>query len=188
LALASQAKAFPKRRPTPDGENNTDYRAFPTFCGRVAGEFLGRCAGAGAAGGAEIFSATERAAARPVHGEPALPTVGTAERLSQRILRAELRNPLRSAALAHCPQPQAGVSARGDEEVSAPGGRGHDNDPRSLSARHLHPASGPGGGHADGRNGKPANRVTHHPFAGRNGAPVSSGAVERRLRLFVFTE
>jgi hypothetical protein len=56
LALASQAKAFPgKTRPTPDGEDNPDQGAFPTFSAGAAREFLGRSVGADETGMAEVF-------------------------------------------------------------------------------------------------------------------------------------
>ena len=72
MALASQAKATPKRRPYTHGEDNPNRRAFPTFCGGVARKFLGGFAGADAASGAEVFQCAKRTAARSVHGEPAL--------------------------------------------------------------------------------------------------------------------
>jgi hypothetical protein len=56
LALASQAKAIPKKETYTHGEDNPNQRAFPTFCGRVAREFLGRFTGAYAAGSAENSS------------------------------------------------------------------------------------------------------------------------------------
>jgi hypothetical protein len=40
-SLRPQAKAFPKRRPTPNGEGNPDHGAFPTFSGRDASQLLG---------------------------------------------------------------------------------------------------------------------------------------------------
>jgi putative transposase len=39
--LASQAKATPKEETYTHGEDNRNQRAFPTFCGGVAGKFLG---------------------------------------------------------------------------------------------------------------------------------------------------
>jgi hypothetical protein len=46
LALASRAKAFPRRRPTPDGEDNPDHRALPTFFsgdeGNIWGDLYGQ--------------------------------------------------------------------------------------------------------------------------------------------------
>src|SRR6202030_2190755 len=65
-------------------------------------------------------------------------------------------------------------------------GRGRRHaDPGGVFARHFDPAGGAGGGHADRRSGEPADGVEVDPRPGRGGAPVSSGAVERRLRVSV---
>src|SRR5437660_5234805 len=136
MALASQAKATPREETYTHGEDNRDQRAFPTSSGGIARKFLGRFAGADAAGGAEVFRWVERAAARLVHGEPALRALSRAAGLPQRILRTRFCDQIRYAAAARGAHPQAGLPARGGAEVSAPRRGRHAADPGGVSARH----------------------------------------------------
>ena len=73
----------------------------------------------------------------------------------------------------------------GAGEVSAAGAGGGAADPGGVSARHLHPASGAGGGHAHGRIGERANRFATDARSGRGGAAVSSSATGRRMGVSV---
>src|SRR5208337_852564 len=101
--------------------------------------------------------------------------------LSQRVLRAGLRDPLRHDSAARGTHPREKFSAAGAEAVSAAGGRSGDADPGGIFARPQHPASGAGGGAVDRRGGERTDGVEADPRSGPSGTPVSSGAAQRRL-------
>src|SRR5258708_7654476 len=58
-------------------------------------------------------------------------------------------------------------------------------DPGSIFARHQHAAGGAGSGAVDGRGGERDHGVEADARSGRSGAPVSSGAAQRRLCLSI---
>jgi len=135
LALASRAKAFPKRRPTPNGEDNPDHRAFPTFSSGDEREFLGRSVRADATGVATVFRAAVGTGARPVFRSGALRTTArAAAHLSQRLLRAGFRDPLGDHSAPHCAHPPEELSAGGVAAISAAGRRSLAVDPGSVFA------------------------------------------------------
>ena len=63
----------------------------------------------------QFFDGSERAAARSLHGEPALRAHGPAPGLPQRVLRTGFRDQVRHAAAARGAHAQAGVPARGGD-------------------------------------------------------------------------
>ena len=125
--------------------------------------------------------------AGPLRGARSLSAAGAAAAaLPQRLLRAGFRDPDGHDPAAHRAHSGKKFSAAGAGAVSAARrGRGH-ADPGGVFARHLDPASGTGGGHADRRSGESADGVEADSRSGRRGETVSSGAVERRLRVFIF--
>ena len=89
MALASQAKPILERRPTPDGEDNPNHGAFPTFSAGGQRKFLGGCVRADEAGVEAVFRGRLGAAARPLCGARG---VSAAEEPAAAVAAAE--NPL----------------------------------------------------------------------------------------------
>ena len=106
--------------------------------------------------------------------------------VSQRLLRARFRHSLRHHPAASSAHPGQEFSAARVGTVSAPGGGCGPADPGGIFARHQHAADGAGGEHSHRRSGEPADGVEVNPRAGSSGTAVSSGAAQRRLRVFVF--
>jgi hypothetical protein len=65
--LPSKQKPILERRPTPDGEDNPNHRALPTFFGGDEGKFLGRCIWRDPAGLEAVVGSGFAAAAGPLY-------------------------------------------------------------------------------------------------------------------------
>src|SRR6266446_8625825 len=87
-------KPILERRLTPDGEDNPNHGALPTFFGRDERKFVERCGWRDQAGLETAAGSGFRAAAGPLRGAGGLPaTVEPAAALSQRLLRAGFCDP-----------------------------------------------------------------------------------------------
>src|SRR6266404_7084422 len=109
--------------------------------------------------------------------------VGQAGGLPQRVLRAELRDPIWRASVADSAHAAALVSAAVDRAAAAPRAGGGRVDPASVFARNFHAPSGTCSGGGDRRSGECANGLAADPRAGSGGARVSSSAAGGRLGL-----
>ncbi len=126
------------------------------------------------------FSSAVGAAARPVHGRVrAIAGRSRGAIIATAITSAILLPASETLRLRIARTRKRRLSAGGAGEVSAPGSGGVAADPRGLPARHLDPAGGAGGGHADRRSGQSADGVAADPRPGRGGAAVSSSAACR---------
>ena len=114
---------------------------FQHFLAEMKESFWGDLYGQTQAGVAAVFRAAVGAAARPVfRGWDAYERRrGRRRDLSQRLLRAGFRDPLRHHSAAHRAHPGEELSAGGAEAISAAGRRSLAADPRSVFARHQSP-------------------------------------------------